>query len=163
MNVDDHRVDGAGGDGEFLLEEVARDGDAVAHQDFIGRAADAGDLDSVGAGVLGLLQDFRVMGSRDNHFRQGGFVAVNEDVDRLGAQHAKVRAALDRLRAAEEHVAHVGGVHAAAPSVDERRADGDPKEMDRIVVDPHVSGVESGHDGLVDAGGGHAELRPLLL
>ena len=46
--------------GQLLLEEVAGDGDAVPHEDFVGRAANAGQVDALGPLGLGLGQQFRV-------------------------------------------------------------------------------------------------------
>ena len=47
LHVHDHRVDRASSDGQFLLQEVARRRHAVAHQNFVGRAADAGQVDAL--------------------------------------------------------------------------------------------------------------------
>ena len=41
LHVDDHRLDGAGEDGQLLLEHVAGRGNAFAHNDLVGRAAEA--------------------------------------------------------------------------------------------------------------------------
>ena len=46
LHVDDHHLHRAGHDGQFLLQEVAGDRQPVAHQHFVGGAADAGDVDA---------------------------------------------------------------------------------------------------------------------
>ena len=54
LHVHDHGVHRAGDDGHLLLQVVAGHGDAVAHQDLVGGAAHAGQLDALGALVLGV-------------------------------------------------------------------------------------------------------------
>ena len=47
LDVDEHHVHGPGGDGQLLLQEVAGDRHAVPHEDLVGGAADAGEVDAV--------------------------------------------------------------------------------------------------------------------
>jgi hypothetical protein len=61
LHVHDHGFHRAGQDSQLLLQEVARCGNALAHQDFIGCAADAGKVDAFGTGFLGIGDDLRVL------------------------------------------------------------------------------------------------------
>ena len=49
LHIHDHHLDRPGEDREFLLQEVARDRQPMTHQDFVRSAADAGNIDAVGA------------------------------------------------------------------------------------------------------------------
>ena len=70
LHVDDHRLDGAGEHREFLVEEVAGRRDAVAHEDLVAGAADAGEVDALGARRLGLGDQLGVTRGLDEHRRQ---------------------------------------------------------------------------------------------
>ena len=89
LHVDDHGLDRAGGDGQFLGEEVARRRDAVTHENLVGRAADAGQVDALGALALGVLEQLGVGGGRDDHLGQGRLVPVDDEVDLVVLQHAR--------------------------------------------------------------------------
>ena len=56
LHVDDHRFYRAGDDGQFLVQEVAGRGNALAHQCLVAGAADPGQRDALGAFLLGVLQ-----------------------------------------------------------------------------------------------------------
>ena len=60
LHIDHHDFDGPGEDGQLLLQEVAHDGQSVAHQDFIGGAANPGDVDTLRAFGAGVLQQLFV-------------------------------------------------------------------------------------------------------
>ena len=90
LHVDDHRLDRAGQDGQLLVQEVAGRRDAVAHQDLVGGAADAGQVDALGALALGLGDQLGVARRRDHHRRQRRLVAVDDDVDLVVLEHAEV-------------------------------------------------------------------------
>ena len=96
LHVGDEHLDRAGDDRQLLLEEVAGDRDAVANEDLVGRAADAGEGHALGARGLGFGDDLRVAGSDGEHFGQGRLMAVHEDVHRLRAQHPEIGAAPHR-------------------------------------------------------------------
>ena len=106
------------------MEVVAGDGHALAHEDFIGGAADAGDVDAFGAALVRQSQHFGLTTGRHQHLAQDRLMAVYQDVDLLGFQHAEVGARADGHGPAEEHVLHVGGDHGAAPAIGERGAHG---------------------------------------
>ena len=90
LHVDDHGLDGAGEHGQLLVQEVARRRDAVAHEDLVAGAADAGEVDALGAGGLGLGDELGVARRLDEHRREGGLVAVHDDVDLVVLEHAEV-------------------------------------------------------------------------
>ena len=60
LHIHDHGFNSPGEDGEFLLEEVASSRNALAHEDFVGRAADAGKVDAFCTSGLGIFDDLRV-------------------------------------------------------------------------------------------------------
>ena len=64
LHVDDHRVDHAGEHGQLLVEEVAGRRDALAHQDLVGGAADAGEVDARGALRLRVRRSSRARATR---------------------------------------------------------------------------------------------------
>ena len=117
LHVHHHGVHGAGDDGQFLLQVVARHRNAVAHQDLVGAAAHAGQLDALGALVLGILDHLRFLGGHIDHLRQQGLMAVHDDVDVIFFQDAQVDLTGHRHRHAEQDVLQVGGDHGAAPAV----------------------------------------------
>jgi hypothetical protein len=117
LHVDDHRLDGAGEHGQLLVQEVARRRDAVAHEDLVGGAADAGEVDALRAGGLRLRDKLRVPGGFHEHRRQGGLVPVHDDVDLVVLEDAEVDLRRERRRRAEKDVADVGAQHGAAPAV----------------------------------------------
>ena len=90
LYVDDHRLDGAGEHRELLVQEVARRRDAVAHQDLVAGAADARQVDALGARRLGLGDEFGVARRLNKHRREGGLVPVHDDVDLVVLEHAEV-------------------------------------------------------------------------
>jgi hypothetical protein len=81
LNVHDHCFDGPRRHGHLLLEEVTGDRDPVAHEDFVGRAADPGDVDALGPLLLGHLEHLLVPGRQHDHLRKKRLVAVHDDVD----------------------------------------------------------------------------------
>jgi hypothetical protein len=56
-------------------------GHAVALQNLVGRAADAAQLDALGALGLGVFDHFRLLGHGHDHLGQNRLVAVDDDVD----------------------------------------------------------------------------------
>ena len=54
LDIDHHGFDRAGDNSQFLLQEVAGDGNAVAHQDFVGGTAHTGQVDALGAFGFGI-------------------------------------------------------------------------------------------------------------
>ena len=57
--VHNHHVHGAGGEDQLGHQMVAGHGDAPAHEQFVARAADAGQVDAGGALGFGQIQHFR--------------------------------------------------------------------------------------------------------
>ena len=160
LHVDDHRLDGAGEHGELLVEEVARRRDAVAHEDLVARAADAGEVDALGALRLRLGDQLGVAGRVDEHRREGRLVAVDDDVDLVGLEDAEVHLGGQRRGRAEEDVADVGREHRAAPAVGERAAQRRLEDVLGVEVDAHVGAVHDLDDLAVDGARRQAELLP---
>ena len=99
LHVHHHGVHRAGDDGQFLLQVVAGNRNAVAHEDLVGGAAHAGQLDALGALVLGVLDGLRLLGGHVDHLGQQRLMAVDDDVDVVFFQHAQVDLAGHRHRA----------------------------------------------------------------
>ena len=91
----------AGGNHEFLVEEVACDWYAVSHQQFIGGATGPGNVDAVGSDLLCLGYQLLICRCRRYHLRENGLVPVNDDVDLVGLQHAHVHFASPGIGSAE--------------------------------------------------------------
>ena len=117
LHVHHHGVHRPGDDGQLLLQVVAGNGNAVAHEDLVGGAAHAGQLDALGALALGVLEDLRLLGGHVDHLGQHRLMAVDDDVDVVFFEDAQVDLAGHRHRAAEDDVLEVGGDHGAAPAV----------------------------------------------
>ncbi len=69
LHVHHHGLYRAGYDGQFLVQEVACRRDPMAHQDLVRRAADACQVDPIGAHTLGVLDQLRILGCDHNHLR----------------------------------------------------------------------------------------------
>ena len=117
LDVHDDGFAGAGEDHVLLLQEVTGHRDAVAHCHFVGGAADAADVDALGAVALGQGDHFGVLGIEHDHLREGGVVAVDDDVDHVLLHDADVGLGVNRLGGAEEDVGELGAHHGAAPAV----------------------------------------------
>ena len=102
-------------------------------------------------------------GSRDgldHHRRQRRLVAVHDDVDLVGLEHAEVDLAGERRRRAEEDVGDVGREHGAAPAVGQRAAQGALQDVLGVEVDALVGAVHDLGDLAIDGARGEAELPP---
>ena len=163
LHVHHHGVHGAGDHGQFLLQVVARHRNAVAHQDFVGGAAHAGQLDALGALVLGILDHLRFLGGHIDHLRQQGLMAVHDDIDVIFFQDAQVDLTGHRHRHAEHDVLQIGGDHGAAPAVGQGAAGALLDDVVVFLVHAHVGAVHQFHDLDVAAPGHHALLPPDLL
>ena len=159
LHVDDHGLDGAGEHGELLVQEVAGRRDAVAHEDLVAGAADAGEVDALRAGRLGLGDELGVARGLDQHRRQRRLVAVDDDVDLVVLEHAEVDLARERRRRAEEDVADVGAQHRAAPAVGEGAAQRRLEDVLGVEVDALVRAVQDLDDLAVDGARGDAPAR----
>ena len=163
LYIDDHRLYRAGDNGKLLVQEVARDRCALAHQYLVGRAANTGDNDVVGA--LGLCKLFHLgaAGRLYDHLGKRRLVAVNDDVDLFCAEHAEVDLRADRNRAAELDVGKVGRDLRAAPSVAKRRLDAEHQEVLVVGVHAFVNHVKQLDDFAVDPSGQDFGLAPAFL
>ena len=69
LHVHDHGLDRAGGQDHLLLDEGACHRNAPAHQDLVAGAADAGQVDALGPGLLGQSQHLLVLGGEAERLR----------------------------------------------------------------------------------------------
>ena len=100
-----------GSDGQLLGQEVARDRYAVTPQQLVGRAADPAQCDAFGSDALGKGDKLLVLRGRDEHFRKHRLVAVDDNVDLVPLENAKVGLASQPRRSLEEYVLQLGGDH----------------------------------------------------
>ena len=163
LHVDRHEVYSTGHDSQLLVQEAARGRDAVAHENLVGGAAQAGNLYALGACLLGLGDELRVTRGLGDHLREDRLVAVDHDVDLVGLDGAQVCLRPQRLGAAEDDVLDVGGDHGAAPAVRQGTAHALLHEADAVGVDSHVGLVERRDDLAVDAARDQTVLAPELL
>ena len=75
-------------DGQFLHQVVACHRDALAHQDFISRAAHPCEVDAFCTFLLSQFEQFRVLRGNNNHFREHRIVAVQDNVDMVFFEHS---------------------------------------------------------------------------
>ena len=162
LHVDEHRLHGPGGDGQLLLQEGTGDGQASSHEDLVGGAADACDVDAVGALLLDLLLHGWIVGHIDDGLGQRRLVPVQEDVDLIIAEDAEVDVGPDGCGRAEEDVLQVGGDHRAAPAVCERTAHAAQDHGLVVGIDTHVGAMHDVDDLAVDAPGVDLQLLPVL-
>ena len=141
------------------MQEVACRRDALAHEDFIGGAADAGQVDALGAGCFGVFDDLGVLRGGHDHLAQGRLVAVDDHVDHIVLQHAQVGLPQDRGRCAKQDIGNIGGDHAAAPAIGQGGADGVLQDMLRVLVVADVGAVQRFHHFAVDAARDDARVR----
>ena len=163
LYVDQQHVHDTGYDGQLLLQEVARNRHAVTHEDLVGRATDAGQVDTFGTGGLGFGKDFGVSRSGHDHVGERRLVAVDNDVHLVLFQHTQVHPRTERLRLAEEHVGDVRGDHRAAPAVGQGHPNRPHDQVLGIVVHADVRHVHAGDHLAVDAPGCGVEGGPVLL
>ncbi len=163
LNIHHHSVHRPGNQRQLLLQEVAGQGHTVAHQDFVGRAADAAQVYPPGPLGLSQLYHLRLLSHGDDDLGEQRFVAVDDQVYLVLLEHAQVYLTQHRGRGAEEDVLELGGNHAAPPAV----ADGRPhpllKQAAVVLVNPDVGAVHYLHDFPVDAARGHPLPPPQLL
>ena len=127
------------------------------------RAAHAGQLDALGALVLGVLDHLRLLGRHGDHLGQQRLMAVDDDVDVVFFQDPQVDLAGHRHRAAEEDVLEVRADHGAAPAVGQGGAGALLDEVVVVLVHAHVGAVHELHDLDVAAPGHDALFPPDLL
>ena len=140
--VHHHGLHRAGDQGQLLDQVVAGHGDALAHQHFVARAAQARQVDALGPQFLGPVEQLRVLGGLGHHLRHQGVVAVEDDVHLVLLQHPQVDLGGHGLGGAEEDVGDLGGDHGAAPAVGQGVAQGVQQQVHRVVVHPHVGAVQ---------------------
>ena len=163
LHVHDDGLAGAGQHHVLLLEEVAGHGDAVAHGDFVGGAAHAGDVDALRAHFLGQGHHLGVLGVEHDHLRQRRIVAVDDDVDHVLFHDAQVGVGVHGLRGAEQHVGELGAHHGAAPAVGHAGAQGLANQGLGQGGTAHVGHVHGLGDLAVDGAGLDAGVVPDLL
>lgn len=163
LDIHHHGLHRSGQDGQLLLEEVAGQRDALPDKHFVGRAADAGQVNSFGPFGLGIGQKFRILGGHHEHFRKRRFMAVDDHIDHIRLQHAQVGFGADRSRGAEEDVSKVGGQHGAAPPVGQRTPHCLIQQVFGVLVVARMGPVEYFDDFPVDGPWGDPEVLPDFL
>ena len=104
LHVDDHHLHRAGDDSQLLLKEVARHRNAVANEDFVGRAANTRQRHAPRSGLFGVFDDLRLLDRNGKHFGKRGFMPMHDDVHGIMAQYSQVRIAAHGRRGAEKNV-----------------------------------------------------------
>ena len=163
LNIDDDRLTGAGQDNVFLLQEVAGHRDGLTHGDFVAGAADAGDVDALGAVCLGKRDHLGILRIEDDHFGQRGIMTVDDDVDHVLVHDADVGGGVHGLRGAEQNVGELGAHHGAAPAVGQTGAQRLLDECLRQGRTAHVGHVHGLRDLAVDGARLDAGVVPKLL
>jgi len=149
-----------GHDGQFGHHVVAGYGDALAHQKLVPGAAEPGHVEAGGAGLPGRLDQLGINRGGQDHFRDQGVVAVDQDVDLVFFDDPQVDPALVRGRGAEDDVGNLGAGHGAAPAVGQGGAGGVEAEGDRVAIHAHVGTVKHLHGFAVNAARGDVQLVP---
>ena len=129
----------------------------------VGGAADAAQVDALGALALGILDQLRILDGGDDHLGERRLVAVDDDVDLVRLEHAQVDLGDHRAWRAEEDVRDVGRQHAAAPAVGQGGAQGCAQDVLGVLVVAHVGAVQDLDHLAVDAARRDAQLAPDLL
>ena len=163
LHVYNNGFAGAGENHVLLAQEVTGHGDAVTHGHFVGGAAHAGNGDALGANALGQSDHLRIVGVVNDHFRQGGIVAVNNDVDIVLLHNADVGGGVHGLGSAEQNVGELGAHHGAAPAVRQAAAQRLANQSLRQGAVAHVGHMQSGGNFPVNSPGLDACLMPQLL
>ena len=96
---------------------VARHGDALTHEQFIAGTAQPCHSDAGCSVLLGKLDHFRITGSVQNHFGHYRVVPMNQNVDCVLFDYAKVGGGHLGLGRTEKYVAQLRGDHGACPSI----------------------------------------------
>ena len=143
LHIRDHHLDSPCDDGQLLLQKIAGNRDAVAHQDFIGRAADACQIDpAFGAFFPGLGDQLRIPGGNGQHFREFRFMTMNDDIHGVFFEHAQVGITPHRRRRAKQNIGCDGRDPGSAPAVRKRSTKCKAKEVFIIVIHTHVSPMQ---------------------
>jgi hypothetical protein len=90
LDIDHHGIAGAGDNGQFLLQKGAAQRAPRGAADFVGGAADPGQLDTFGPLDLAYVTISGCLGHGHNHFGQNRFMAMNDQVDVVRFHHAEV-------------------------------------------------------------------------
>ena len=80
LDVYGHELHCAGDEGQLLLEEVSRTGNAVPHEDLVRAAAHAGKVDTLCPDFFGEPLYLRVTARGNEKLRKERLVAVNHHV-----------------------------------------------------------------------------------
>ena len=163
LHVDDDGLAGTRQNDVFLLQEVTGHRDALTHGDFVARAADAGNVDALGADGLGERDHLGILRVHDDHFGQGRIMAVDDDVDHVLFHDADVGGGVDGARRAKQNVGELGAHHGAAPAVGQTGAQGLLDESFRQRGTAHMRHVQRLRDLTVDRARLDAGVVPQLL
>ena len=134
----------------------------MAHGHLVGGAADAADIDALGALLLGQSDHLRVLGVVDDHLGEGGIVAVDHDVHHVLLHDAQVGGGIHRLGGTEHDVGDLGAAHGAAPAVAQAAAQGLADQRLRERGAAHMGHMQGLGDLTVDGPGLNAGVVPEL-
>ena len=150
LDVHDHGIAGAGDDGQFLLQVGTGLGNAVTLEDLVGRAADAAQLNALGALGFGVLDDFRFLAHGHDHLGEYRLMAVDDDIDVVFLHDAQVGFGLQGVGGAEQDVLQIGGQHGTAPAVGQGGAGTLFDQVFVILVHAHMGAMHDFDDFAVD-------------
>ena len=160
--VHDHHLHRAGGQNQFGHQVVSGHGNPVPHEQFVSGAADAGKVDPVGALGFGQVEHFRGFTRLQDHFRNHGIVAVNNDVDLVFLQDSRIHHGGFGTGNPEKDVRYLRGNHGTSPAVGQGVAQRLQQEALPVIVHAHVGAVHHFRGFPVNAPRRDADLVPEL-
>ena len=142
LNIDYHRFNGSGQNSKLLLQEVACGGYTLTHQDFIGSAANTGEIDSIGTGGSGIVDNFGVLRSGDKHLTESWLVTMYDHIHHVFLEYTQIRLSQNRSRCSKENIRNIGGNHTAAPAIGKGCAHGVLQNMFVILVIANMGAMQ---------------------
>ncbi|MBA7626548.1 hypothetical protein ES703_34000 [subsurface metagenome] len=141
LDINHHSLDGPSDYGQLLLQEIAGDGHAVAHQYLVGCAAHTGQVYPLGPLGFGILGHLRVLSDDGHHLGQLGLVTVNDNIHLILFEHTQVYLTEYRCRSAEHNILELSGQHAASPAIGQGGSCPLKEQVLVVLVNPHVGAV----------------------
>ena len=160
MDIDNHGLYCAGIDGQFLLQNISSDGQTVAQQDLICRAADAGEINSGCAVGLRQIDQVLILGRYDQHLRKYRLVPMKNNVDIRFGKDSKVYLPANRRRIAEKYVLQLGGDHGPAPAIGQCGPGAVNEDISIVLIHAHCRSVHHLDNLPIDAARHDIQLPP---
>ncbi|KAF5043904.1 hypothetical protein DSECCO2_497400 [anaerobic digester metagenome] len=145
---------------KFLLKEVSCNRGPMAHQGFISRTANSGNIDSCCPFLFCEFKKFRVLRSLHNHFREDWFMPVDDHVYLVMGEHAEVYSTLLWFRCSEKDVLYLGCDHGTSPAVRETGPQPMQEYMSCIVIHSYMRPVHAFYNFSVNSSGLYSETCP---